>query len=272
MENEHVYHTAVLDRQKRQFRKSLELLEKDRRAVKRYYDRGGNWVATPLKVVEGFSRKRNRPAGDLHDHLPPILDAVEAVHEANSEHHSDRGKAADPTAVQENAGKRTARAGPGDGDHLGHLPNILRRNLTMPAGSDPNSDSIPKPPQRFYTGDDMNSLKEHLKSQESHHSRDNPQTVTVQSKDLSIPYDNLSIITCKLFEYFTQGRIQDFHLGRGRKRLCARDIRARNPKFLSAGIQGPLKGPASSRFFECSLDSAIWYKMGYKKNHSRSRF
>ena len=44
-----------------------------------------------------------------------------------------------------------------------------------------------------------------------------------------------------------QGRIQDFHLG-GCKRLCARThITSAKPNALSAGVQGPLKRPGSSR-------------------------
>ena len=44
-----------------------------------------------------------------------------------------------------------------------------------------------------------------------------------------------------------QGRIQDFHLG-GSKRLCARThITSAEPNSLSAGVQGPLKSPGSSR-------------------------
>ena len=43
-----------------------------------------------------------------------------------------------------------------------------------------------------------------------------------------------------------QGRIQDFH--GGRKRLCDHThITSAEPKSLSAGVQGPLKGPGSSR-------------------------
>ena len=50
----------------------------------------------------------------------------------------------------------------------------------------------------------------------------------------------------ELYCFINQGRIQDFHLG-GRKRLCGEcTLRVRNPKSLSAGVQGPLKGPSSS--------------------------
>ena len=45
-----------------------------------------------------------------------------------------------------------------------------------------------------------------------------------------------------------QGRIQDFYLGGGRKRLCASThITSAEPNSLSAGVQGPLKAPGSSR-------------------------
>ena len=42
----------------------------------------------------------------------------------------------------------------------------------------------------------------------------------------------------------TQGRIQDFHLGGGGTKdyMRERTLRARNPKSLSAGIQGPALG------------------------------
>ena len=77
----------------------------------------------------------------------------------------------------------------------------------------------------------------------------------------------------------TQGRIQDFHLG-GRKRLlCARThITSAKPNSLSAGVQGPLKGPGSSRVV-LMLSRAIWalflsilIKMLGKKKHSWSNF
>ena len=55
----------------------------------------------------------------------------------------------------------------------------------------------------------------------------------------------------------TQGRIQDFHLG-GRKRLCAHtNITSVGPNSLSAGVQGLLKGPGSSRVV-LMLSRAIW--------------
>ena len=46
-----------------------------------------------------------------------------------------------------------------------------------------------------------------------------------------------------------QGLIQDLHLrGGGRKMLCASThITSAEPNSLSAGVQGPLKGPGSSR-------------------------
>ena len=47
--------------------------------------------------------------------------------------------------------------------------------------------------------------------------------------------------------YISQGRIQDFHWGGEQKIMCVQ--RAQNPKSLSAGIQGLLKGPGSSRGF-----------------------
>ena len=47
-----------------------------------------------------------------------------------------------------------------------------------------------------------------------------------------------------------QGRIQDFNLGGGAQKIMReRTLRARNLKSLLAGIQGPLKGPGSSRGF-----------------------
>ena len=62
-----------------------------------------------------------------------------------------------------------------------------------------------------------------------------------------------------------QGPIQDFDGGggggEGAKIMCAytyiRTLRARNPKFLSAGVQGLLKGPGSYRAF-FMLSRAIW--------------
>ena len=57
-----------------------------------------------------------------------------------------------------------------------------------------------------------------------------------------------------------QGRIQDFHLGGGggRKRFCARThITSAEPNSLSAGVQGPLKGPGSS-WVVLMLSRAIW--------------
>ena len=45
-----------------------------------------------------------------------------------------------------------------------------------------------------------------------------------------------------------QGRIYDFHLGRRRKRLCARThITSGEPNSRSAGVQSLLKGLGSSR-------------------------
>ena len=57
-----------------------------------------------------------------------------------------------------------------------------------------------------------------------------------------------------------QGRIQDFHLGGGGggKRLCARrHITSAEQNSLSAGVQGPLKGPGSSRVV-LMLSRVIW--------------
>ena len=56
-----------------------------------------------------------------------------------------------------------------------------------------------------------------------------------------------------------QGRIQDFHLGGGGgKRLCARmHITSAEPNSLSAGVQGPLKDPGSSRVV-LMFSRAIW--------------
>ena len=58
---------------------------------------------------------------------------------------------------------------------------------------------------------------------------------------------------------YDQGRIQDFHLGGGgRKRVCARsNITSAEPNSLSAGVQGSLKGPGSSRGV-LMLSRAIW--------------
>ena len=62
--------------------------------------------------------------------------------------------------------------------------------------------------------------------------------------------------------------------------VCAPTSWARNPKSLTAGVQGPLKGPASSQGF-LMLSRAIWalvlsiiliQKWEKKKNHSRSNF
>ena len=49
-------------------------------------------------------------------------------------------------------------------------------------------------------------------------------------------------------DYEKQGQIHEFHLGEGRERLCASThITRAEPNSLSAGVQGPLKGPGSSR-------------------------
>ena len=59
--------------------------------------------------------------------------------------------------------------------------------------------------------------------------------------------------------------------GGGRKGSC-RTSRARSPKPLTAGVQGPLKGPGSSRGCWCLLVlsepyfKVFWYNMGFKKN------
>ena len=51
-------------------------------------------------------------------------------------------------------------------------------------------------------------------------------------------------------EHMLQGRIQDFHLGGGGKRLCKRrHITSAKIKSLSEGVQGPLKVPGSSRVY-----------------------
>ena len=59
-----------------------------------------------------------------------------------------------------------------------------------------------------------------------------------------------------------QGRVQDFYGGGGgvRKRLCARiytHITSAKPNSLSAGVQGPLKGPGSSRVV-LMVSRAFW--------------
>ena len=51
--------------------------------------------------------------------------------------------------------------------------------------------------------------------------------------------------------YPPHGWIQDFHWV-GHKRLCAH-THITNAKSLTAGTQGPLKGPGSSWGFSCSL-------------------
>ena len=71
------------------------------------------------------------------------------------------------------------------------------------------------------------------------------------------------------FQHFTRADA-GLSFGRRRKRLCARTIV--KPEFLSAGVQGPPKGPGSCRVFSCSPDlcepyfEAFWYKMGLGKN------
>ena len=77
-----------------------------------------------------------------------------------------------------------------------------------------------------------------------------------------------------------QWRIQDFHLGRGggRKRFCASThIMSAEPNSLSAGVQGPLKGPGSSMVI-LMLSRAIWALFlsilikNWIKKHSWSNF
>ena len=43
-----------------------------------------------------------------------------------------------------------------------------------------------------------------------------------------------------------QGRIQDFHLGGVKGYVPARTLQSAESNSLSAGVQGPLKGPGSS--------------------------
>ncbi|XP_041469090.1 uncharacterized protein LOC121418935 [Lytechinus variegatus] len=164
MESEHVYHTAVLDRQKRQFRKSLQVLEKDRRAVKRYFDKGGKWVATPLKLVDGVNSKRNRL--ERHDLLPPI-EAVAAVQEVDAEipeHQGDQPTVDNgATEVVEPAPEQDAKDA--SSNHVSRGPQFPARRLqSMPVVA--TSSTVPKPPQRFYTGDDMNTMRDHIMNQD----------------------------------------------------------------------------------------------------------
>ena len=75
-----------------------------------------------------------------------------------------------------------------------------------------------------------------------------------------------------------QGRIQDFHLGRWSAKCARTHITSTEPNSLSAGVQGPLKGPGRSRVV-LMLSRAIWalfwsiliLKIGFKK-HSWSNF
>ncbi|XP_003725799.1 uncharacterized protein LOC575672 [Strongylocentrotus purpuratus] len=172
MESEHVYHTAVLDRQKRQFRKSLQVLEKDRRAVKRYFDKGGKWVATPLKLVDGVDSKMNRlERHERHDLLPPI-EAVAAVQEVNTEipgHPGDQPTVNNVTTeVVQPASDKEEVAPKMDSPVSQKPPFPTRRLQSMPMEA--ASSSIPKPPQRFHTGDDLETMREHLMS--GHHDKD----------------------------------------------------------------------------------------------------
>ncbi|XP_071509759.1 uncharacterized protein [Diadema antillarum] len=167
MESEHLYHTAVLDRQKRQFRKSLEVLEKDRRAVKHYFDKGGNWVATPLKLVDGTTVKKRR--GDKGESLLPPIDPLAAVQEANAGQQGANA-AEDGTTVNESDGKRATtvdgsnQTSKGD-EYERQVPDFPSRRLqsmhSMPAL---RSNSMPRPPQRFYTGDNIKTMRETLMS------------------------------------------------------------------------------------------------------------
>ena len=55
----------------------------------------------------------------------------------------------------------------------------------------------------------------------------------------------------------TMERIQDFHWGGGggeQKSMCANaHLERKGPKSFTAGVQGPFKGPWSSRGFWCYL-------------------
>ena len=62
---------------------------------------------------------------------------------------------------------------------------------------------------------------------------------------------NQCVCVCVYVCVCVQGRIQDFHLGGGGAKdyMRKRILWAQTPKSLSAGVQGPLKGPGSSRVF-----------------------
>ena len=47
--------------------------------------------------------------------------------------------------------------------------------------------------------------------------------------------------------HLNQGRIQDFHLGARKRLYGCTHITSAEPNSLSTGVQGPLKGPGSSR-------------------------
>ena len=65
-------------------------------------------------------------------------------------------------------------------------------------------------------------------------------------------------VTMFSFSILHQGRIQDFHWGGGgRKRLCARTHISAEPNSISAGVQGPLKGPA----MEAALGGLFKYSL-----------
>ena len=69
-------------------------------------------------------------------------------------------------------------------------------------------------------------------------------------------------------EFVHQGRIQDFHLGDAKDHVRPWTSPAQTPKSLTAGVQGPLKGPGSSQDFDAFLCylilifKAFSYKMG----------
>ena len=73
------------------------------------------------------------------------------------------------------------------------------------------------------------------------------------------------------FVLSSQGRIQDFHWGGGGcKRLCASThIMSTEPNSLSAGVQGPLKGPGSSGgcFNALSCNLSLIFKHSDKKKN-----
>ena len=71
------------------------------------------------------------------------------------------------------------------------------------------------------------------------------------------------------FNLSTQGRIQDFEIEGAQKIMCTSQEQSAKSLIHTAGVQGPLEGIGSSKFFDFSLMvsepyiEAFWYK---KKN------